>query len=249
MGMEMGVKMNEVKVFENNVYGNLEWYEEDGTIYLSLEQCARGLGFVQIKNGVQYIRWETVKSYLDDLGFSQEAGNYPNKMGKGCFIPENIFYRLAMKARNETAERFQAWIADEVVPSIRKTGSYHSKPMTQSPMTQAELALWSAQQLVEQERRMAALEDHYREVDCRLDELDARTTTRPQVYYTVAGYWKQMGKPLTRQEAASLGKKATLICKALGAVKRTVDDERFGEVGSYPVNVLKMVYESEMKNI
>ena len=40
----------------------------------------------------------------------------------GC--PENIFYRLAMKAKNETAEKFQALVADEIIPSIRKTGSY-----------------------------------------------------------------------------------------------------------------------------
>ena len=112
----------------------------------------------------------------------------------------------------------------------------------QKLMTPAEFALWSAQQLMEQEHRMLALEDHSKEVDKRLD---ARTTTRPQVYYTIAGYWKQMGRPLTRQEAAALGKKATLVCKALGVVKRTVDDERYGSVASYPVNVLKMVYEGE----
>ena len=36
--------MNEIKVFKNNAYGNLEWYEKGGIIYLNLEQCARGLG-------------------------------------------------------------------------------------------------------------------------------------------------------------------------------------------------------------
>ena len=46
------------------------------------------------------------------------------KCTTGDFIPENIFYRLAMKAKNETAERFQALIADEVIPTIRKTGGY-----------------------------------------------------------------------------------------------------------------------------
>lgn len=99
-------------------------YEKDGTAYLSLEAVARGLGFTQTKNGVEYVRWETVDKYLSELGF-------PNKLGKGVptcghdsFIPENIFYRLAMKAKNETAERFQAKIADEVIPSIRKHGMY-----------------------------------------------------------------------------------------------------------------------------
>lgn len=45
-------------------------------------------------------------------------------MGKDTYIPENIFYRLAMKAKNEAAEAFQAKIADEVIPSIRKHGAY-----------------------------------------------------------------------------------------------------------------------------
>lgn len=96
-------------------------YEKDGTAFLNLEAVAIGLGFAQRqnKNGVEYVsvRWERVEQYLAELGF-------PHKWGKDSFIPENIFYRLAMKAKNETAERFQAFIADEVIPSIRKHGMY-----------------------------------------------------------------------------------------------------------------------------
>lgn len=97
--------------------GGIECYEENGTAYLKLETVARGLGFTQEKNGVEYVRWETVDRNLSELGF-------PNKLGKDDFIPENVFYRLAMKAKNETAEKFQAFVADEVIPSIRKHGAY-----------------------------------------------------------------------------------------------------------------------------
>ena len=98
-----------------NIHG-VDCYEKDGIVYLRLETVARGLGFTQIKNGVEYVKWERVSGYLTELGFSPEVG-------KDTFIPENIFYRLAMKAKNETAERFQAKIADEVIPTIRRTGS------------------------------------------------------------------------------------------------------------------------------
>lgn len=54
------------------------------------------------------------------------------KEGLPEFIPENIFYRLAKKARNETAEKFQALIADKVIPSIRRTGTYR---MIAAPLT------------------------------------------------------------------------------------------------------------------
>lgn len=96
-------------------------YEQDGTAYLKLEDVARGLGFTQTKNGLEYIRWDRVESYLADFGF-------PHKWGKDDFIPENVFYRLAMKANNPVAEKFQALVADEIIPAIRKTGAYSVSP-------------------------------------------------------------------------------------------------------------------------
>lgn len=105
---------------EISVINGVQCYEVDGIAFLDLEAVARGLGFTQEKNGIQYVKWERVNGYLKELGFSPEVG-------KGDFIPENIFYRLAMKAKNETAERFQALVADEIIPQIRRTGSYSVK--------------------------------------------------------------------------------------------------------------------------
>ena len=104
--------MNEIM----NISG-IECYEKDGTAYLSLDTVARGLGFTRIAtSGNEVIRWERVEGYLKELGVPT--------CGHDSFIPENIFYRLAMKAKNEAAEKFQAKIADEVIPSIRKHGMY-----------------------------------------------------------------------------------------------------------------------------
>lgn len=127
-------------------------YEQDGTAYLKLEDVARGLGFTQTqnKNGTEYIsiRWETINRYLEEIGF-------PNKLGKDSYIPENIFYRLAMKAKNETAEKFQALVADEIIPAIRKTGSY-----TMPKLSKEMQALFLLdQRTVQQEARLTALEN------------------------------------------------------------------------------------------
>ena len=97
------------------------YLDENGTAQINLEDAARGLGFTQIKAGTEYVRWETLEGYLSGFGFSQQVG-------KETYIPENIFYRLAMKAKNETAEKFQALVADEILPAIRKTGCYLSVP-------------------------------------------------------------------------------------------------------------------------
>ena len=103
--------MNEI-VTINNVRG---YIDEKGTAWLNLEDVARELGFTQIKNKKEYIRWETVISYCNE--FSQQVG-------KESFIPENIFYKLCMKANNEVARKFQDRVCDEILPCIRKTGMY-----------------------------------------------------------------------------------------------------------------------------
>lgn len=110
--------MNELQIL--NVDG-IECYEKDGTAYLKLETVARGLGFTttQSISGKEYtnVRWNRVDEYLKEIGFAT-CGKRPD------FIPENVFYRLAMKAKNEVAEKFQAKVADEIIPSIRKHGIY-----------------------------------------------------------------------------------------------------------------------------
>lgn len=124
-------------------------YEEGGVAYLHIEDSARGLGFTQIKDGVSYIRWETVEHHLDNLKFlSQLDGKMLER--HDYFIPENIFYRLCMKAKNDVAEAFQAKVADEIIPSIRKTGGYSiAQPPKPSYMLESE-----------EERAIAWAEEH-----------------------------------------------------------------------------------------
>ncbi len=70
---------------------------EDGMCELNLEHVARGLGFTTVAaSGNDCVRWARVDKYLTEFGFSKELG--------GGFIPENIFYKLCFKAKNEVAK-------------------------------------------------------------------------------------------------------------------------------------------------
>ena len=115
----------------NDKFGSIRYYEaDDSTIYLEAEKVAIGLGFTTTSKGkysgcatsgttheYEVIRWTRLNRYLQEFG-------YPYNVGRGDFIPENMVYRLAMKAKNENAIRFQTWLADEVIPQIRRTGKY-----------------------------------------------------------------------------------------------------------------------------
>ena len=110
---------NEVQVFNG-----LKVKEVNGQVMFNAESVAIGMGITETKkNGVVYVIWNRVNKYL---GISTDV----SKVEKGDYITEPQFYKLAIKANNETAERFQNWVTEEVLPSIRKTGSYQAKPMT-----------------------------------------------------------------------------------------------------------------------
>lgn len=132
-----------------NIKG-IEGYEKNGTVYLKLETVARGLGFTRIAaSGNEVIRWERVNGYLEEFGVPS--------CGHGDFIPENIFYRLAMKAKSETAEQFQAFVADEVLPSIRKRGAYLTPAKIEEVLLNPDTIIQLAQALKEEQeaRRIA----------------------------------------------------------------------------------------------
>lgn len=119
---------------------------QTATAYLNAEDVARGLGFTQEKNGVEYVRWETVNGYLRGFGFSQHVG-------KDDYLPENMVYRLGFKASNEVAQNFQAVLADEVLPAIRRHGAYMTDQALQRAITEPDFLISLATQLKEEQAK------------------------------------------------------------------------------------------------
>ncbi|MFP5169711.1 phage antirepressor KilAC domain-containing protein [Bacillus licheniformis] len=107
--------MNQLQTFKNELFEVSAKIENDQILF-DVDHVAKSLGFKQIKNNKEYIRWGTVNRYLSKY-LSQDVG-------KGDFIPEPLVYKLAFKASNEVAEQFQDWLAIDVIPTIRKTGGY-----------------------------------------------------------------------------------------------------------------------------
>ena len=163
--------MNEIM----NIQG-IPCYEKDGVAYLNLETVARGLGFTKkADSGNEVVNWTRGRGYLTDLGVEQ-------KCTTGDYIPENIFYRLAMKAKNETAERFQAMIADEVVPAIRKTGGYIAG---EAQMTDEELLA----------RALTMASEKLKQRDARIAELavqNSELTVQKQIMQPKADYFDEL---------------------------------------------------------
>ncbi len=121
------------KTFNNDLF-QLEVKMENGESLFDVESVARSLGIVESrlsKSGKKYVRWERVNDYL---------GKNSPKVEKNDFISEPMVYKLAFKANNALAEKFQGWLAVEVLPSIRKNGMYATDELLDNPDLLIEVA-------------------------------------------------------------------------------------------------------------
>ncbi|WP_064615775.1 phage antirepressor [Streptobacillus moniliformis] len=132
---------------------NVNGYIKDNIAYLKLEDVARGLGFTTVAtSGNEVVRWSRVNKYLEELKFDTSAENENVKL-KDSFIPENIFYKLCMKANNDVARKFQDLVCDEILPSIRKHGAYMTNDTLEKALTSPDFLIQLATNLkIEQEK-------------------------------------------------------------------------------------------------
>lgn len=106
--------MNELKVFSNSEFGELGVMLIDGKEYFPATQCAKLLGYARPADAISaHCKGVCVLP-------TPSSGGVQNTK----YIPEGDLYRLIIRSRLPAAERFERWVFDEVLPSIRKSGVY-----------------------------------------------------------------------------------------------------------------------------
>lgn len=105
---------NMVKTFVNEEFGSVRTIEENGKILFCGSDVAKALGYRRPKDAITAHCKGAVKRRLLTNGGAQEM-----KM-----ISEGDVYRLISHSRLPSAEKFESWIFDEVLPTIRRTGGY-----------------------------------------------------------------------------------------------------------------------------
>ena len=130
------------QIFNNPEFGELRTIEEGDKIYFVASDAAKMLGYKRPADAVTAHCKGSVKRRLPTNGGTQEMK----------VIPEGDLYRLIANSELPSAERFESWVFDEVLPAIRKTGGYH---VPQSPEEQMAQGLLAAQKLLaEKDKRI-----------------------------------------------------------------------------------------------
>jgi prophage antirepressor-like protein len=153
------------------------------------------------------------------------------------FVTESGLYHLIFTSRKPEAEQFRKWVTSEVLPTIRKTGRFIAKELTP-----AEIILAQAQRLVEQERRVRAIEEAQVDQDRRLHDLEIRVQSEPE-HFSIIGYCRLCGLPVpSRNEAQSIGQRAVKLSRVMGQSTGKTTDPRYGLVNTYHVSVLDELF-------
>ena len=113
---------NEIKIFENEEFGSVRTMEINGEPYFVGKDVAEILGYTN-----------TSKALIDHVDDEDKLNNETlSSLGQrgGWLINESGLYSLILSSKLSNAKKFKRWVTSEILPAIRKTGSYsiQSKP-------------------------------------------------------------------------------------------------------------------------
>lgn len=196
-------------------------------------------------------KWFCHKDVCDILGIvnSRDASSRLNPKGvivtdtltnggvqKLTFINEGNLMELIFTSRKPEAKEFRAWVCQEVLPSLSKTGSYH---MPNKAMTEMEMIHTISGEVIKNTNDIKELQTNVKK-NAQTLELHKKyiMIILKEGYYTVASAAKLVGVPLSLETAREIGALASEQCQDRGLSVATIPHPEYGRVRAYPYFVI-----------
>lgn len=162
---------------------------------------------------------------IDNLGRTQQV----------IFVTESGMYDAILRSDAEKAKPFRKWVTSEVLPTIRKTGQYAAKPLTQGQMLVQMAQAYEEQErmLMEQQRRQSIIEHKVEVIEHRIEN---------NGFMSVMGFANIHHLNIGTKAAAAIGRLASKWCKKNFKRTEKTKHERWGEVNTYPMEALKVCF-------
>lgn len=146
-----GDGMNDMQVFKHTEFGELTVLQLDGREYFPATPAATMLGYVNARDVLARHCRSVVKH---DVPHPQS----PDKTIEMNFIPEGDLYRLIVKSQLPTAEKFERWVFDEVLPTIRRHGVYATPATIETMLSDPDAMITMLQTLKAERAEKAKLQ-------------------------------------------------------------------------------------------
>ena len=162
----------DIQIFNNADFGNVRIIEEDGNFLFCGSDVAKALGYAKPNDAIARHCRATVKRSSPISGKMQDIN----------FISEGDVYRLIVHSKLPSAEQFEKWVFDEVLPSIRKNGGYIAGQEELSPAELMAKALLVAQKtLADREARIESLTKENQLMKPKADVCDAISASEDSI--------------------------------------------------------------------
>lgn len=125
----------QLQVFNHEQFGDVRIIEEDGRVLFCGKDVAAALGYDSPRKAVRDHCPHGTKRSIGVMTGKKADGTPAMQNVEMTFIPEGDLYRLIVRSKLPAAERFEKWVFDEVLPTIRKTGGY-GQPVDMELLTQ-----------------------------------------------------------------------------------------------------------------
>lgn len=143
---------NKFEIFNSAEFGSVRTLEtNDGKVLFCGADVAKALGYVKPNNAISVHCRYTLKCSIPHP-------QSPNKEIEMTFITEGDLYRLIAHSKLPTAEKFESWVFDEVLPTIRKHGAYMTDDTLERALTSPDFLIQLATNLKEEQTKRKALE-------------------------------------------------------------------------------------------
>lgn len=142
--------MKDLKIFENNEFGEVRTTVIDDEPYFSLNDVCR---ILEIKNP----RDAKSRLNLDGVGTTDGVDSLGRRTDV-TMINESNLYKLIFQSRKPEAERFADWVTTEVLPAIRKHGAYMTDGVIERTLTDPDYLIMLATNLKEEKAKRALAE-------------------------------------------------------------------------------------------
>ena len=225
----------ELSIFSNPEFGSIRVVMQDGEPWFVARDVAKVLGYQNTVDAVN-THCKKVNDFRDSKMLPTAT---PMKI-----IPESDVYRLIMRSNLPTAEKFQTWVCEEVLPSIRKTGGYSMTNMPDFTNPAQAARAWAD----EYEAKMLAqkqVKELAETVEAQEMALDDH---RDWKAVTAIPWLKEYFRDTKPSTCARIGKVLTMFSKVKGFEVKKIEDPRWGKVNSYhieTINWLKDVLDTE----
>lgn len=161
------------------------------------------------------------------------------------FVNEAGLYQAIGQSRKPAAKRFMNWIFSEVIPSIRRTGSYSLENDSSLPL-EIRYVNGVTRAINHMNTRICKLDEreeaHYKELSERADIAQHRQELIiEEGYHTVFQYAHFMGVDTNTIDINHLGRVASKICREMGIPTGKYPDGKY-MINTYPYKVLNQVF-------